>query len=106
MLTDTRFHRRSNLQGLMNSSKVVVNVKDRQRVNMVLNLLALLHRMFENEQLLCFPLDDRNIKGDLFHTLAYGLVYGLGPHGASRSEEVTNPRWESFIDRFRTSSNS
>ena len=32
-------------------------------------LAALLHRMFENEQLLCFPFDDPSIKGDLFQRL-------------------------------------
>src|SRR5260370_40113384 len=40
MLTDTRFHRWGNPQGLMDPRKVVVNMKDRQRMNMIFNLLT------------------------------------------------------------------
>ena len=40
MLTDTSFHRRGNARGLMNSRKVVVNVKNRQRMDMILDLFT------------------------------------------------------------------
>ncbi|SRR5258708_6900980 len=40
MLTDTRFHRRSNPQGLMNPRKVIVHVKQGDHRNMVLDLLS------------------------------------------------------------------
>ena len=40
MLTDTRFHRRSNPQGLMNPHEVVPHVENRQHVNVILKLLA------------------------------------------------------------------
>ena len=40
MLTEARFHRRRDTQGLMNPRKVVVNVEQRKRVNMVINALA------------------------------------------------------------------
>src|SRR5260370_37125627 len=40
MLTNPRFHRRGDAQRLVNPRKVVVNMKQRQRVNMILNLLA------------------------------------------------------------------
>jgi hypothetical protein len=40
MRTDFRFHRRSNTQGLMHTPKVVVHVKQRNRGDVVVQLLA------------------------------------------------------------------
>ena len=40
MLTDARFHRRSNSQGLMNPREVVVHVEQGDHCDMVLNLLT------------------------------------------------------------------
>src|SRR3989442_2920467 len=40
MLTEARFHRWSNLQGLMNPRKVMMNMKQRERVYMVLDLFT------------------------------------------------------------------
>src|ERR1035437_9462104 len=40
MLTDTRFHRRSNPEGLVNPAKVVVHVKQSDHCDVVLDLLA------------------------------------------------------------------
>src|SRR6266704_3411983 len=40
MLTNPRFHRRSNPQGLMNPRKVMMNMKQCERVHVVLNALA------------------------------------------------------------------
>ena len=39
MLTDPRFHRRSNPESLVNPREVVVHVEQRYRVHVVLNLL-------------------------------------------------------------------
>ena len=40
MLTQARFHRRSNAQGLMNTPKVVVHVKQRNHRDVIVQLLA------------------------------------------------------------------
>jgi len=40
MLTDPRFHSRSDPQGLMHTHEIVVHVKQSNRVNQVINLLA------------------------------------------------------------------
>src|ERR1039458_8660343 len=40
MLTDARFHRRSNSQGLMNPSEVVVHVKQGDHCDMIFEFLA------------------------------------------------------------------
>src|SRR6266567_1317713 len=40
MLTDSRFHRRSNAQGLMNPREVVVHVKQGDHSDVILNLLT------------------------------------------------------------------
>jgi hypothetical protein len=40
MLTDARFHRRSNAKGLMNSHKVVVHMEQGDHSNVVFKFLA------------------------------------------------------------------
>src|SRR5213078_52280 len=40
MLTDTRFHRGSDSQGLMNPGKVVIHVIERNRMTVILNRFA------------------------------------------------------------------